>query len=338
MHKNCELNPTTDISIIRQSLLWLENGRGVAIATVIETWGSAPRPIGSQMAIEEKGAFVGSVSGGCVEGDVVTEALKVIRKKENKEMNYDISNNDAQQVGLACGGKLKIIINWICSKKKKALNAIVRSALNFQPVWLQINIRDGTFKTIFSNHTNTAINTVLYPVSQFLESTTTSRTFIRAFIPAPRLLIVGGVHIAQILSNLALEAGYEVILIDPRDNWATPQRFPKAKINRRWPSTAIQELSPDHRTAVVTLSHDPKIDDPALISALKSDAFYIGSLGSRKTHALRVKRLISDGLEADQIARIFAPVGISINAKTPFEIAISIMAQIINTYQTRFNT
>ena len=142
------------------------------------------------------------------------------------------------------------------------------------------------------------------------------------------MLIVGAVHIAQALAKMAAETGYEVILIDPRETWGTDARFPDVTIDRRWPSTAMADLAPDERTAVVTLCHDPKLDDPALLVALESEAFYIGSLGSRRTHAKRVNRLTAEGVPEATIARIYSPVGLDIGARTPAEIALSVMAQV----------
>jgi xanthine dehydrogenase accessory factor len=152
--------------------------------------------------------------------------------------------------------------------------------------------------------------------------------FVQVFNPPKRMIIVGAVHIAQPLMTLAQTSGYEVVIVDPRGAFATRDRFPGVTLSEDWPDEALETLRIDNRTAVVTLTHDPKLDDPALHVALRSEAFYIGSLGSRKTHGRRVERLTEDGYTEEEIARIHAPVGLSINAKSPAEIAISIMAQI----------
>ena len=143
-------------------------------------------------------------------------------------------------------------------------------------------------------------------------------------------MIVGAVHIAQALTAIARHADYEVIVIDPRESWATAERFPNIVFDRRWPSEALQELRPDRRTAVVSLSHDPKLDDPALVEALRSDAFYIGALGSHRTHTKRLKRLTRQGLGSETLERIHGPVGLDIGATTPSEIAVSIMAEVVS--------
>lgn len=154
------------------------------------------------------------------------------------------------------------------------------------------------------------------------------RLFIRVFSPPQRLFIIGAVHVAQSLSAMAREAGYAVALIDPRDTWATPERFPDIEIDRRWPDEALADLAIDRRTALVALSHDPKLDEPALSAALASDAFYIGALGSRRTHARRLDRLRKSGFDDEQLSRIRGPVGLDIGAVSPAEIAVSILAEI----------
>jgi xanthine dehydrogenase accessory factor len=154
------------------------------------------------------------------------------------------------------------------------------------------------------------------------------RLFIRVFSPPQRLFIIGAVHIAQSLSAMAREAGYAITLIDPRDTWATAARFPGIEIDRRWPDAALAELAIDRRTALVALSHDPKLDEPALGAALDSDAFYVGALGSRRTHARRLDRMREAGFDDEQLARIRGPVGIDIGAVSPAEIAVSIIAEI----------
>jgi len=152
--------------------------------------------------------------------------------------------------------------------------------------------------------------------------------FIQVFNPPKRMIVVGAVHISQPLVQMATLAGYDVTLVDPRGAWATDARFPETRIDRRWPDEAMEDLAPDTRTAVVTLTHDPKLDDPALVVALKSPAFYIGALGSKRTHAKRVDRLTAEGLEEDVIGRIHGPIGLAIGAVSPAEIAISIMAEV----------
>ena len=164
------------------------------------------------------------------------------------------------------------------------------------------------------------------------------RIFIEVFNPSLRMLIVGAVHIAQPLSRMASVAGYDVTVIDPRASFATDERFPGITLNGEWPDDGMRDLDPDRRTAVVTLTHDPKLDDPGIEVALKSDAFYIGALGSRKTHAARVERLTAAGFSETEIARIHAPVGLSIGSVSPAEIAISILAQVTDVLHRKADT
>lgn len=152
--------------------------------------------------------------------------------------------------------------------------------------------------------------------------------FLNVFNPPLRLIVIGAVHIAQALAPMARLVGYDVVIVDPRQAWATPERFPDIRIVDAWPDEAMAELAPDHRTAIVTLTHDPKLDDPALAAALRSKAFYIGSLGSTRTHAKRLQRLESAGFSADEMARIHGPIGLNIGAKSPAEIALAIMAEV----------
>ena len=164
------------------------------------------------------------------------------------------------------------------------------------------------------------------------------RIFIEVFNPSLRMLIVGAVHIAQPLSRMASVAGYDVTVIDPRASFATDERFPGITLNGEWPDDGMRDLDPDRRTAIVTLTHDPKLDDPGIEVALKSDAFYIGALGSRKTHAARVERLTAAGFSKTQIARIHAPVGLSIGSVSPAEIAVSILAQVTDVLHRKVKT
>jgi len=163
----------------------------------------------------------------------------------------------------------------------------------------------------------------------FTVGTEEGDVFLRPYNPPVRILVVGAVHVAQSLSRMAAEAGYEVTVIDPRTAFATAERFPDIRLRPVWPAEALEELAPDHRTAIVTLTHDPKLDDPALVSGLATPAFYVGALGSRRTHAERVRRLGEQGVAAEEIERIHAPVGLDIGARTPEEIAVSVLAQII---------
>ena len=303
--------------ILTPMSVWLKEKRKVALATVISTWGSAPRPVGGQMAIDSNGEIIGSVSGGCIEGAVINEGINSINDGKLRIKDYGISNDMAWEVGLACGGELKILIQPL-NLEDEMVYSIVENIKNREPTKLIINCLTG------SRHID---NSMINQVSTYDK---TKEEFIHVIDPKPRLFIVGAVHIAQALISLAKTADFEIILIDPRDHFATKDRFPNCKIINEWPDTALSNFILDKATHLVTLTHDPKIDDPALIYTLKKDIGYIGSLGSKKTHNKRCERLIDIGFCQSDLSKIHGPIGLDIKAKTPAEIAISIMAEIIN--------
>jgi xanthine dehydrogenase accessory factor len=303
--------------ILTPMSVWLKEKRKVALATVISTWGSAPRPVGGQMAIDSNGEIIGSVSGGCIEGAVINEGINSINDGKLRIKDYGISNDMAWEVGLACGGELKILIQPL-NLEDKIIYSIVENIKNREPTKLIINCLTG------SRHIDNSI------INQISSYDKIKEEFIHVIDPKPRLFIVGAVHIAQALISLAKTADFEIILIDPRDHFATKDRFPNCKIINEWPDTALSNFILDKATHLVTLTHDPKIDDPALIYTLKKDIGYIGSLGSKKTHNKRCERLIDIGFCQSDLSKIHGPIGLNIKAKTPAEIAISIMAEIIN--------
>ena len=319
---------------------WGLAGEDIALASVITTWGSSPRPVGSLLVISGNGLFEGSVSGGCVEGAVVTEALDILKSGQPKVMEFGISNTNAWEVGLACGGNIAILVASVEKKNipiLKRLNTVRAArtplvlatrfsngalALYSEGAWQEAG--DPSFWNGFSEVAEAALAA---DASQVAGDQKTG-VFLNVILPPPRLFVVGAVHVAQSLIPVAAMAGYDVALIDPRGAFAEASRFPDANIIEDWPDDALKAANLDNRSAVVTLSHDPKFDDAALAVALKSPCFYIGALGSKKTHASRVERLLEAGFSPAEVARIKGPVGLAIGAKTPAEIAISILAQI----------
>ncbi len=315
------------------ALEWAEQNRGAALATVVQTWGSAPRPVGSQLAISGDGQIMGSVSGGCVEGAVVVEAQEAIEDGRPRILEFGVSDDEAFAVGLACGGTIRVMVEPLGVGDGPALEiirALVDRRRQRQPAALLTNTQ--TWERRLTEGSDDPLG------GEIRARMTADRS---GFAPAPdddwfiaihnpplRMVVVGAVHIAQALLPMARLAGYDVFLVDPRETFAAAARFPDESISQDWPDEALRALAPDSRTAVVTLSHDPKIDDPAIIETLNSNAFYLGCLGSKKTHAKRLDRLRAAGLDEEALARIHAPVGLSIGAKSPAEIAISIMAEI----------
>lgn len=314
----------------RVALGWINSGRQVAIATVVETWGSAPRPAGAQLVIDAHGNFEGSVSGGCVEAAVVTEAMDAMADGNCRLLEYGISSETAFAVGLACGGTIKIIVEPVAIGNGPGVDALQHleaARQNREPAVVLVNVvtwqRHMADRGAGASLTDDINSRILADKSGL-----NGDCYIGIHNPSLRLIVVGGVHIAQSLIPMAQMAGYDVTLIDPREAFASATRFPDVTLIHDWPDEAIATLAPDQRTAVVTLSHDPKIDDPAILETLKTTAFYIGSLGSRKTHGKRLERLTTVGVAADEQNRIHAPVGLNINAKSPAEIAVSIMAEL----------
>ena len=302
------------------ALDWHNAGRAVAMATVIETWGSAPRGVGSQMVIDGAGAMMGSVSGGCVEGAVVLEAAEVLQTGQARVLTYGVSDADAFAAGLACGGTIRVMVQPVTDTTM--LSALLTAQGQGQAVAVVTDL--GDFSMALTGPEDAAVAARLRSDQSGVED----GRFIAVHNPGLRLIIVGAVHIAQALIPMARLCGYDPVLIDPRAAFGAAARFPGEAIVDDWPDTALATLKPDARTAVVTLTHDAKLDDPGLAAALRGPAFYVGCLGSRRTHALRLERLLALGLTLDDLERLHAPVGLNIGAKTPGEIALSIMAQI----------
>ena len=308
-------------NIPETALAWHRTGEGAVLATVIQTWGSAPRRVGSQLGINRAGDLVGSVSGGCVEGAVVLEALEALQMQKPRILEYGVSDGDAFAVGLACGGTIKILLEPVGAVLSEALLAdLVAARQARQAVAYVVNIETGVRRLDREGHE------VRFRMdrSGFDEDL---QNVVAVHNPPVRLVIVGAVHIAQALVPIARVAGYDPILVDPRDSFASEARFPGETMLKDWPDEALQSLGLDPRTALVLLTHDPKLDDPALTYALASDVFYIGALGSKRTHSSRVERLKAAGFSKTQIDRIQGPIGLDIGAAGPAEIAVSVMAE-----------
>ncbi|MDE0589312.1 XdhC family protein [Halocynthiibacter sp. C4] len=310
-------------AIPETALAWYRQGKGAALATVVETWGSAPRPVGSQLAISGDAGIAGSVSGGCVESAVVTEALDAIEDGKRRILEFGVSDETAFEVGLACGGKIRVMVEPIGgSLSEDILAKLVAKRAARAPIAYVVGA-DGRGEL-----QDPALHAARFRAdkSGFEED---GETFVAVHNPPLRMAIIGAVHIAQALVPMAKMAGYDTLIVDPRAAFASEERFPGETLEcDDWPDVALKNWGLDSRTAVVTLSHDPKIDDPALIAALNSDVFYIGSLGSKRTHAKRVERLDEAGFSAEDIARIHGPVGLNIQARTPTEIALAILAEV----------
>jgi xanthine dehydrogenase accessory factor len=312
------------------ALDWHRAGRGAVLATVMETWGSAPRQAGSQLAVSGAGEIMGSVSGGCVEGAVVTEALEALADGRSRVLTFGVADETAFNVGLACGGTIRVLVEPVGGAQGIAeplLSDLVAARASRQPRAYAVNLSDWSRRLLAPQDAPEDVQARFRADRSGVEGD----AFTAIHNPALRLIVVGAVHIAQALLPMARLAGYDPTLIDPRDAFGSAARFPGETILHDWPDEAMAALRPDARTAVVTLTHDAKLDDPAIQAALASDCFYLGCLGSSRTHAKRLDRLRAAGIPEAQIARIHAPVGLDIGAKTPAEIAVSVLAQITQT-------
>ena len=331
---------------------WREENEDLAVATVVSTWGSAPRPVGSKMITTRGGGIAGSVSAGCVEGAVIEESWSVMDSGEPRLLTFGVSDEEAWGVGLACGGRIQVFVEpasaldavyeplkqHLEARKPIALISVIKGApeqLNRKLVVLVDGGTDGDLD--MSDRTESVINSALELLGRetcgvldavpFEDGTT---LFVEVYPPPPRLVVVGAGHIAESLVSIAKIAGFDTIVVDPRTAFATRDRFPTAtELVHQWPQRALSEMALDRSAYVAVLTHDPKLDDPALQVALRSDASYVGALGSRRTNRQRVERLRDVGLSQAQISRLRAPIGFDIGGRSPGEIAVSILAEMI---------
>jgi xanthine dehydrogenase accessory factor len=323
-----------DSDILRKAQEWKEAGRDIALATVVETSGSAPRPVGSHLLIDSEGNFLGSVSGGCIEGDVITYALDMIATGGWHMLEFGVADETAWRAGLSCGGRIKVYVQTLDSPRADLLAAFNAERTMRRPCVLVTNIDSGKQRLVRDADVDSdPIADILKEHLRLSKSTMVEwngeRLFLRVETPPVRLVVIGAVHISQILAPIASLASFDMIIIDPRTAFATPERFPGVQLIPEWPQLALPSLHLDHYTAMVLLTHDPRIDDQGLTEALRADCFYIGALGSRKTHTKRLERMRAKGFGDTMLKRVHAPIGLDIGAVSPAEIAISIAGEII---------
>lgn len=301
-------------SVLSAAQTW--KGDRMALATVVSTWGSAPRPRGSHMLVHEDGRFEGSVSGGCVEGDILDTAAQVIAGAPFAVKKYGVADASAWEVGLPCGGEISVMVQPVSAEgfDPELFDRIIEARADGQALTVTTDLESG--------HSD------LRPIE-------TGEIFANRYDPPRRLIVVGAVQIAQSLIGLARTLGIETVVVDPRGRFLTDERFPDTVLDDRWPDEAVTAYKPGPSTAVVTLSHDTKIDDPALIAALSTSAGYVGALGSRRSHAARLERLAAAGITPADLERIDGPVGLDIGAIGPAEIALSIAGAMVKAFHDR---
>jgi xanthine dehydrogenase accessory factor len=331
------------IDLLAQIKDWQAMGERVALATVIRIEGSAPRPVGAKMVISSGGRMAGSVSGGCVEITVYEELADILAGGPPRQLHFGITEDMIWDVGLACGGTIDLFCHELHPTLISALGDYLEKGKPFALVTV-VAAQDGLGATDL-------ITAEADPTGQNLQAggavaremlaargevgavhklAPGTEVFVEPFLPPPVLLIIGGVHVAIPLTRFAKELGFRVIVVDPRAKFANRGRFPEAdEVRLEWPDEALSHLDIDDATYLALLTHDPKIDEPTLAAALRTEAAYIGAIGSRKTHAERFERMARWGITGEELGRVYAPIGLDLGGRTPEETALSVIAEVV---------
>ncbi len=331
---------------------WRAQGKPIALATVIQTWGSSPRSAGAKMALTPENEISGSVSGGCVEGAVYEAGVETLHSGQPQWLHFGVADETAWEVGLACGGSIDVFVQPLKAEPYEVIRTALleeRSlatvtvvsgppmALGNELIVLEEGQTAGSLGAWNTAAVTAAQEALIASRSQRAtltapESGETVEVFVEVSLPSPTLIVVGGVHIAIALTALAKTLGYRTIVVEPRRAFGSKTRFPAERVVQliqAWPDEALAQVGLNRSTAVAMLTHDPKLDDPALKLALPSPAFYVGALGSRNTQEKRRARLLADGLTEAQLAKLHGPIGLNLGGRTPEEIALAVMAEIV---------
>src|SRR5919204_5919587 len=308
--------------VLKDVKSWLSGGDRIALATVISTWGSAPRPAGSRMAISQSGKIAGSVSGGCLEGAVFEQAQAILGGKPASVFHYGVSDDLAFSVGLSCGGEIDVLVEPLSEVHRQLMTAVEKET----PVVLRTDTGNSPgAREILAPQTG--------DLRELLEAerpVLRDGSFLEPFPRPHELFIFGGTHVAVPLTQLATALGFRVTIVDARSKFADADRFPEARrVIHAWPDEVLRELPMDSSTYIVILTHDPKFDDPTITAALRGNPRYIGAIGSKKTHRERVGRLIAAGVAPADLERVHAPIGLDIGAQTAEETALAILSQMV---------
>lgn len=305
---------STDLSVLKAAVDWLKEGHPVAIATIVQTWGSAPRPVGSWLAIRQDGQVAGSVSGGCVEDDLIRRVQTEILTRDTPEfVVYGVSQQEAARFGLPCGGTLRLLVEP--RPELTVLEKLLENITSHRVTKRIVNVADGKSQ--------------LQEGSRHDEFSCSDTEMCTSYGPRWRMVIIGAGQLSLYTADFALASDFEVIVIDPREEYAEGLNRADVTFIQGMPDDVLLEIDVDSHTAVVALTHDPKLDDMALMEALKSPAFYVGALGSRNNTQKRKERLLEFDLSKEEVERLHGPVGLYIGALTPPEIAVSILAEVI---------
>ena len=303
---------SVDLQVLKNASDWVKSGRRVVMATVIKTWGSAPRPIGALTAIRDDGMVAGSVSGGCIEDDMILQVRdRTLVQDRPATTRYGVSAEEAKRFGLPCGGTLELVLEPLT--KESGLEELLQRVERHELVMRRLDMKTG--------------KVTLGPARSTDLLAFDGATLSTVHGPRWRLLIIGAGQLSTFLAQMAQGLDYQITICDPREEYAEGWNVAGVELKRGMPDEVVTEMNLDGHSAVVTLTHDPKLDDMALLEALKSPAFYIGAIGSKKNNDARRRRLADFDLSQKEIARLHGPVGLKLGAKSPPEIAIAILAE-----------
>jgi xanthine dehydrogenase accessory factor len=305
-----------DLLVLRTLLEWRKAGKEALLATVIRTWGSSPRPVGSIMALSEDGHVVGSVSGGCIEDDLIRKNAyqKPFPSGLPQMVVYGVTADEAHKFGLPCGGTIELLNEY--SPDIALIEELITKVSAGQLAKRILNLKTGVV--------------TIEPTDAPAELQLDDSQMVNVFGPEYRMLIIGAGQLSEYVATMALFNGFEVTVCDPRDEYRAGWSVPNVKLTTEMPDDVVLSMKLDPRSCVVALTHDPKLDDMALLEALNTDAFYIGAIGSRRNNEARRARLIEYfGFTSENLEKLRGPIGIYIGSKTPSEIAVSVMAEIL---------
>lgn len=302
-----------DLAVLTQAQDWLHNGHPLLLVTVVKTWGSSPRPVGALLALRHDGRAAGSISGGCIEDDLMYRLRQEGMPMQAELVTYGATAEEARRLGLPCGGTMQLVLEPLATAS--ALDEVLYLLNQGQLVARSLHIETQTSRVA---------TTTSDQVTVLKDGVLTS-----VYGPRYRLILIGAGQLSQLLANIALSLDFAVTICDPREEYADGWQVPNTLLRREMPDDVVIEMQPDARTAIITLTHDPKLDDLALMEALKSPAFYVAALGSRSNNRQRRERLLAFDVTPDQVENLRGPAGLFIGSKTPSEIAVSIAAELI---------
>ena len=304
---------SVDLDVLKHSAEWLDAGRRVLLVTVVKTWGSSPRPPGAMLAVRDDGLVVGSVSGGCIEDDLIDRTHRLgMTQTQVEVVTYGVSADEARRFGLPCGGTLQLVAEPL--SRESGMRALLREIEAGHLTARRLDVLTG--------------EATLHPAKASDGLAFDGKTLTTVHGPRYRMLVIGASQLSKYLAQIAVGLDYQVTVCDPRDEYTETWDIPGVSVVRTMPDDTVKAMRLDERCAVVALTHDPKLDDMALMEALKSPAFYVGALGSRANNAKRRVRLLEVDVTEAELARLHGPIGLYIGSSTPPEIAISILAEV----------